>query len=99
MPVFEIEQYELYVQGYLVEADSEADAIARFFQGEGNQERTSIEFAGMGNGYGMNLDDNRDLASRLFDLGIIKGGDTIIPSIRSIREVTSGPTPDEDDNP
>ncbi len=34
MATYAIEQFALYVQGYLVEADSEADAIARFFRGE-----------------------------------------------------------------
>ena len=38
MPLYEIEQLELYAQGYLVEAVDEADAIARFFGGEGKQE-------------------------------------------------------------
>ena len=40
MATYAIEQFELYVQGYLVEADSEADAIARFFRGEGKQDLT-----------------------------------------------------------
>jgi hypothetical protein len=34
MPTYEIEQYELHVQKYRVEADDEADAIAKLFQGE-----------------------------------------------------------------
>ena len=87
MPTFEIVQIELYAQGHLVKADSEADAIARFFGGEGKQEVTSIEFAGMANNYGLSLAERPDLASELLDLGVIKSDDTTIPSIRSIREV------------
>jgi hypothetical protein len=87
MPTYAIEQFELYVQGYLVEADSEADAIARFFRGDGKQDLTSIEFAGMANNYGLGLVERPDLASELLDRGVIKGDDTIIPSIRSVRLV------------
>jgi hypothetical protein len=87
MPLYEIEQVELYTQGYLIEADSEADAIARFFHGEGKQTLTSIEFAGVLNSTGISLAERPDLASELMDLGVIKGDDTFVPSIRSIREV------------
>ena len=87
MPTYAIEQFELYVQGYLVEADSEADAIARFFRGEGKQELTSIEYAGISNDCGLSLAERPDLASDLMDRGVIKGDDTIVPSIRSVREV------------
>ena len=87
MPTYEIEQFELYVQGYLVEADNEADAIARFFHGEGKQELTSIEYAGISNDHGLSLTERPDLASDLMDRGVIHGGDEIIPSIRSIRQV------------
>jgi len=86
MATYAIEQFELYVQGYLVEADSEADAIARFFCGEGKQELTSIEYAGISNDRGLSLAERPDLASDLMDLGVIKGDETIIPSIRSVRE-------------
>ena len=34
MPTFEIEQYEIHVQSYVVEAHSEAEAIAKLFKGE-----------------------------------------------------------------
>jgi hypothetical protein len=87
MPLYEIEQLELYAQGYLVEAVDEADAIARFFGGEGRQEVTSIEFAGMANNYGMPVDENRELADQLFDRGVIHSSDEVIPSIRDVRQV------------
>jgi hypothetical protein len=87
MATYAIEQYELYVQGYLVEADSEADALERFFRGDGKQELTSMEYAGISNNCGLSLAERPDLASDLTDRGVIKGDDTIIPSIRSVRLV------------
>lgn len=33
MPTYEIEQYEIHVREYTVEADNEAEAIARLFDG------------------------------------------------------------------
>jgi hypothetical protein len=87
MPTYEIVQIELYTQGYLVKGDSEADALERFFRGEGKQDLTSIEFAGMANDYGLSLTEWPDLASELLDRGVIKSDDTFVPSIRSIREV------------
>ena len=87
MPTFEIEQIELYAQGYLVRADSEADAIARFFRGDCEQNLTSIEYAGVLNSTGLSLTERPDLASELLDRGVIKSDDTFVPSIRSIREV------------
>jgi hypothetical protein len=87
MPLYEIEQIELYTQGYLIKADSEADAIARFFRGEGKQDLTSIEYAGVLNSSGISLAERPDLASELMDLGVITGEDDFVPSIRSIREV------------
>ena len=86
MATYAIEQFELYVQGYLVEADSEADAIARFLRGEGKQELTSMDYAGISNDYGLSLAERPDLASELLDRGVINGDDIIVPSIRSIRE-------------
>ena len=88
MPLYEIEQIELYTQGYLVKADSEADAIASFLRGEGEQTLTSIEYAGVLNSFGLSLVELPDLASELMDLGVITGEDDFVPSIRSIREVT-----------
>jgi hypothetical protein len=87
MPLYEIEQYELYTQGYLVRAGSEADALERFFRGEGKQNLTSIEYAGVLNSSGLSLTERPDLASDLMDRGVIKSDDIIIPSIRSVREV------------
>jgi hypothetical protein len=87
MPLYEIEQIELYTQGYLVSGDSEADAIARFFRGDCKLTLTSIEFAGVLDSSGLSLTEWPDLASELMDLGVINSDDTFVPSIHSIREV------------
>ena len=86
--LFEIEQYELHVTKFRVEADDEADAIAEFFIGiEVEPVDNSTELVQVADNYGMSLDDNRDLADHLFDRGILKPEDTIVPSIRSITQV------------
>jgi len=75
----------LHVLTHRIEADDEAHAIARLYQGEG--EAVSFEFVGIANDYGMNLSENQALADQLFDRGLIHSNDEVIPSIRSIREV------------
>jgi hypothetical protein len=87
MPTFEIEQYELHLTKFQVEADDETDAIAKLFLGQGEPVDNSTELVQVADEYGMSLDDNRDLADRLFDRGVIKPEDIIIPSIRSITQV------------
>lgn len=86
MPTFEIEQYELHILTHVVTADDQADALVKFFQGD-EGEAVSFEFVGIANDYGISVEENRDLVDRLLDRGIIKSGDTIIPSIRSVRLV------------
>jgi hypothetical protein len=87
MPTYEIEQYELHVQRYRIEANDEADAIAKLFLGEGDPVDNSMEFVEIADDMGMALSENPDLASQLFDRGFVKSGETIIPSIRSIKQV------------
>ena len=84
MPLYEIVQIRALYPRLSGRADSEADALERFFRGEGKQDLTSIEFAGMSNDYGLSLTERPDLASELLDRGVIKGDDTFVPSIRSI---------------
>ena len=87
MPLYEIEQYELHVQQYRIEADSEADAIGRLLMGEGEPVDDSLEFVNIVDDLGMSLTEDQELASQLFDLGVIHSGDEIIGSIRSIKQV------------
>jgi hypothetical protein len=87
MPVYRIEQYEIHVQGYNVTADDEADAIHRLLLGEGDPIDNSLEFVEIADDHGMLVSENRDLADRLFDRGVIHSSDEIIPSIRCCDEV------------
>ena len=87
MPLYEIEQYELHTMKYQVEADSEADAIGRLLMGEGEPVDNSLEFVNIVDDLGMSLTEDQELASQLFDLGVIHSGDEIIGSIRSIKQV------------
>jgi hypothetical protein len=86
MPTYEVQQYELHTLTYRVQANDEADAIAKVFRGEG--EPDSFQFCGVANDYGLALSENEALSDQLFDRGIIKSDDHIIPSIRSVKQVS-----------
>ena len=84
--IFEIEQYEVHVQRYRVEANSGAEAIVRLYQGEADPIDNSLEYVEVADEYGLPLDQNQELAEQLRNLGIIVG-EHIIPSIRTIEKV------------
>ena len=86
MPTFEIEQYETHAMKYRVEADNQAEAIAKLFAGEADPVDNSLEFIEVAEDFGLPVDENRDLAKQLRKRGIAVG-DEIIGSIRSIEEV------------
>ena len=85
MPMFHLEQYEFWLQCLKIEAADEADAIGKVLQGEGCP--VSMRFAGIATDYGMGVNENANLAVRLWDREIIDRNDTIIPSIRSVQEI------------
>ena len=90
MAFYEVDQYELYFQSYQVEAESEADAIAKVLNGDPEEmdEMGELEYVGLANDYGILVDCNQELvdAIRLHDPSIqIKG--VVISSIRDVREV------------
>jgi hypothetical protein len=86
MPTFEIEQYELHTQKYRVEAATEADAIAKLFNGDAHAMDDSLEYIEVAEDVGIPVDDYRDLAVEVRKRGFVVGND-VIPSIRSIEEV------------
>jgi len=86
MPTFEIEQYELHAMKYRVEADCEAEAITKLFDGEGEAVDNSLEYIEVADDRGMPSDDFPRLAKALKRRGVDVGED-IIPSIRSIDRV------------
>lgn len=86
MPTYEIEQYEIHVQKYRVEADNEAKAIAKAFDGDAEPVDGSLEYIEIGEDLGLPTDDHRDLAEELRQLGV-PVGEAVIPSIRSVVQV------------
>ena len=87
MPTYEIERFELHATKYQVEAPNEAEAIAKLFQGESEPVCQSREFIEIAEDFGLPVDEYRELAEALRKLGVMRGKDEIIPSIRSIEEV------------
>ena len=83
MARFEIEQYELHVATYEVEARSAAEAIQRLFEGDGDMCNGS-EYVGTCEQVGMNLADDQELLRQLRELGV-KLRNSMVPSIRSVR--------------
>ena len=86
MARYEIEQYELHVMKYRVEADTEAEAIAKLFEGEAEPVEQSQEYVEVAEDFGLPVDDDQDLADELRALGV-PVGEAVIPSIRSIVRV------------
>lgn len=93
MPLYDVQQYETHITTIRVTADDPASAVAKVFAGEG--EVNNFEFAGIADDRGMPIDDDRDLADQLLDLGVIKADDQIIPSIRGVKEAVGKETEDE----
>jgi hypothetical protein len=85
MPMYEIEQYEICVTKYRVEASSEAEAIARLFDGGADTVDNSHEYIEVAENCGLPADEHQELAAELWNLGVPV--DEIIPSIRSIEDV------------
>ncbi len=86
MPNYEIEQYELHVMKYQVEATNEAEAIAKLFSGKAQAVDNGLEFVEVADDFGLPADEHRQLAKQLHALGV-KIGEHVIPSIRSIEEI------------
>ena len=85
MPTYQIEQYELHSAKYHVKATCEAEAIAKFLEGEGNPVNESLEFIEMAEDRGMPVDDHPSLVRSLRKHDIAFSN--FIPSIRSIEVV------------
>jgi hypothetical protein len=86
MPMFEIEQYELHAQRFLVEATSEAQAIQKLLAGQAEPMDGGPDLIEVCDDRGMAVAENRKLAADLRALGV-KVGKKVIPSIRSIEQV------------
>ncbi|MGA2620189.1 MAG: hypothetical protein ABSF26_21430 [Thermoguttaceae bacterium] len=87
MPVYQVEQYELHVMKYRVEATSEAEAIRKLFDGEAEPVGQSQDFVEVAEDYGLPVDEYRELVDALRKMGVMSWKHEVIPSIRSIEEV------------
>ena len=88
---YEIEQYELHAMKYRVEAGSEAEAIQKLLEGEGEAVEGTLEYIEVHEDRGLPTDEYPDLCDALRSLDIwVEGG--VIPSVRSIRQI-SAPQP------
>jgi hypothetical protein len=85
MARFEIEQYELHVATYEVEAPSAAEAIRRLLDGDGDPLDGSV-YVRTSDDVGMNVADDPHLAQELRELGVQVRG-SIVPSIRRVRRL------------
>jgi hypothetical protein len=83
MATFEIEQYEIHVMRYRIEAETEAQAIDGLLQGEADTVDQSQEYIEVCDTMGMPT--TPELAAQLNDLGVPV--DDIVPSVRSITKL------------
>jgi hypothetical protein len=84
MPIYEIEQYEVYATTYLVEADDEAKAVEKLFTDK--SPRTGQEFVEICEDLGLPVENYQELAEKLQDSGFIVD-EAFIPSIKSITKI------------
>ena len=77
MPMFEIEQYEIHVQTYTVEADSEAEAIVKLLDGLAEPVDNSQEYVELAEDHGLPVDEHPALAEALRALGVPVDGQVI----------------------
>ena len=87
MPTYEIEQYELHVQSFEVEANSEAEAIAKLFDGAAQTMDNSLAFVEVCEDRGLPAAEYRELADQLRSLNVLVNDD-VISSIRRIESVS-----------
>jgi len=85
MAVFEIEQYELHVMTYRVEADNHREAVVKLLQGHGEPLDDTLDFVEVCYDKGMTADSVPDIATHLRQAGIELGG-VLVPVIPSVRE-------------
>ena len=86
MPRYRIQQYELHTQEFDVEAQSEAKAVLKLYQGAATPVDGGLELIEVCDDYGLSVDEHPELAAKLAALGV-RVGSAVIPSIHSIEQV------------
>jgi isocitrate lyase len=85
---YKIEQMQVYLRTYQVQAASEAEAVIKVFDGEAGSADDSVELIDLCDERGLCAADHPDLADELRKAGIMTD-QVVIPSIRSIEKVES----------
>jgi hypothetical protein len=83
--MFQIEQYEICSSTYRVEAASEAEAIAKLLDGDGELVDGSHEYVETAEDCGLSADEYPQLAEELRQMDVPV--EEIIPSIRSVKRI------------
>jgi hypothetical protein len=89
MPKYIVNQYETWVQSYLIEADSRGEAINKVFNGSGSPIDGRLEYVEINTNKGMSFQGNEDIVEELREidkketLGIVLN-DAYIESIQSV---------------
>jgi hypothetical protein len=86
MNIYKIEQLEVYVRTYHVEAASEAEAIVKLFDGEAVPLGNKVELADLCDDRGLPADEHPALAAALREAGIMTD-QSVIPTIFGIEQV------------
>lgn len=92
MRTYEIQQYEIHVATYRIEAECEADAIATLLNGECDDHYVSTEYIEVAQDCGMPADEHQELTEQLRQRGVDVG--EFIESIRGISDVSAEYAPD-----
>jgi hypothetical protein len=83
MPLFELEQYEICVTKYRVEASSEAEAIAKLFDGGAEAVDDCHEYIEIAEDCGLPADEHQELVEGDSECQSMKSFRRSVPSSRS----------------
>lgn len=89
MAEYIIEQYELHAQQWSVEADSEAEALEKFLEGDASMIEDGCDYVEVADEYGMKVTD-QELIRQLHERSVIA---EIAPTVKlhSIRKLDEAP--------
>lgn len=90
MPLYKIEQVEVYAKTYHVEANTEAEAIVKVFDGEVAPVANAPEPADLCDERGICAADQPQLVEQLREAGIMSD-QSVIPSITGIEKLQPKP--------
>ena len=86
MPLYEVEQYEVWTTKYRIEANSAAEAALMVFDGKGEGVDNSMDYVEACNAHGIDVLQDSEFCEAFVALGGELDDDRI-PSIRSVEEI------------